>query len=142
MRVLVMGGNRYIGLHLVRELARRGHGVTVTNSHEVPLPEGVRRLHGDRRVPGTIAEVLEPHRDEFDVVFDNTAYDIADVAPMVELFSGHIEQFVFTSSVAVYRRSFVQPVTEDGRRHDPQDPDRRKTYGVSSRSACYAAMGF
>ena len=130
MRVLVMGGNRYIGLHLVRDLARRGHTVTVMNSHEVALPDGVRRLHGDRRVPGTIAEVLGPHRDEFDVVFDNTAYDVADVAPMVELFAGRVEQFVFTSSVAVYRRSFVQPVTEEGRRHDPHDEDRRKAYGV------------
>ena len=37
---------------------------------------------------------------------------------------------VFTSSVAVYRRSFVQPVREDGRRHDPADDDARKAYGV------------
>jgi len=31
MRVLVLGGNRYIGLHLVFELARQGHEVTVFN---------------------------------------------------------------------------------------------------------------
>jgi nucleoside-diphosphate-sugar epimerase len=125
-----MGGNRYIGLHLVRELATRGHDVTVMNSHVVPLPDGVRRLHGDRQVPGTVAEVLGPHRDDFDVVFDNTAYEIQDVEPMVELFRGRVQQFVFTSSVAVYRRSFIQPVREEGRRHDPADTDPRKAYGV------------
>ena len=44
MRVLVLGGNRYIGLSLVRELARCGFEVTVANSHETELPPGVRRV--------------------------------------------------------------------------------------------------
>src|SRR3989442_12819430 len=87
MRVLVLGGNRYIGLHLVFELARRGHDVTVVNSHVAPLPDGARRLHGDRRVPRVLREGLEPHKDEFDVVFDNTAYAVADLEALVEPFT-------------------------------------------------------
>ncbi|MCW2666763.1 MAG: hypothetical protein JWN57_1725 [Frankiales bacterium] len=130
MRVLVLGGNRYIGLHLVRELARRGHDVTVVNSHEVPLPSGVRRLHGDRRVPGVLQEVLQPHRDAFDVVYDNTSYVVDDLLPLIELFRGRLQHYVFTSSTAVYRRSFVHPVQEDFRRHAADDDDRRKAYGV------------
>ena len=130
MRALVMGGNRYIGLHLVSELARRGHDVTVMNSHEVELPVGVRRLHGDRQQPGVLREVLGPHRDDFDIVYDNTAYVVADLEPMVELFRGRIEQLVFTSSVAAYRRSFLQPITESFRSHDPADEAKGKVYGV------------
>lgn len=130
MRALVMGGNRYIGLHLVFELARRGHHVTVMNSHEAPMPEGAVRLHGDRQQPGVIAEVLGPHRDDFDIVFDNTSYTPKDVEPMIVLFRGRVQHYVFTSSAAAYRRSFVQPIREDGRRHDPADPDPRKGYGV------------
>lgn len=129
-RILVLGGNRYIGLHLVRELVRRGHDVTVLNSHEAALPPSVRRLHGDRQVPGVLTEVLSPHRDDFDVVFDNTAYAVKDLEPMVELFRGRVEQFVFTSSVAVYKRSWVQPVDESFRRHDPRDESPVKAYGV------------
>lgn len=131
MRVLVTGGNRYIGLHLVRELVRRGHEVTVINSHEADLPEGVRRLHGDRQQPGVLTEVLTPHRDDFDVVFDNTAYEVKDVEPMVELFRDRVQHYVFTSSVAVYKRSYVQPVRETGRTHDAGDDDPRKAYGVN-----------
>ena len=96
-----MGGNRYIGLNLVFELARQGHDVTIMNSHEAPMPDGARRLHGDRQVPGTITEVLGPHRDDFDVVFDNTAFHVKDLEPMVELFAGRVQHFAFTSSVAV-----------------------------------------
>lgn len=130
MRVLVLGGNRYIGLQLVFELARRGHEVSVMNSHEAPLPAGARRLHGDRRVPGVLEAVLSPQRDAFDAVFDNTSYTPQDVRPLVELFRGRLRHFVFTSSTAVYRRSFVQPVLETFRRHDPGDADPRKAYGV------------
>jgi nucleoside-diphosphate-sugar epimerase len=130
MRVLVLGGNRYIGLRLLFELAERGHEVTVVNSHLAEMPPGTRRLVADRTQPGALAAALGPHRDEFDAVFDNTAYHIADVEPLVELFRGRIRHYVFTSSVAVYRRSFVQPVRETSRRHDPADDDPRKAYGV------------
>jgi nucleoside-diphosphate-sugar epimerase len=130
MRALVTGGNRYIGLHLVQELVRRGHDVTVVNSHEADLPTEVRRIHCDRRVPGALTDSLASHRDEFDIVYDNTAYDIPDLEPMVELFAGRVRHFVFTSSSAVYRRSFVQPLRESFRTHDGSDPDPRKAYGV------------
>ena len=130
MRALVTGGNRYIGLHLLSELVRRGHDVTVVNSHEAAIPAEVRRIHADRRVPGAMTEALAPHRDEFDIVYDNTAYDVADLRPMIELFGGRVEHFVFTSSTAVYRRSFVQPIRESFRTHAADDDDPRKAYGV------------
>ncbi|MFP6837022.1 MAG: NAD-dependent epimerase/dehydratase family protein [Pseudomonadales bacterium] len=131
MKVLVTGGNRYIGRDLVFELARRGHDVTVINSHEAPLPEGAQRIHADRRIPGALAAALADYRDAFDVVFDNTAFTLGDVEPMVELFRGRVQHYVFTSSMAVYRRSFAQPVHEHFRRHAADDDDRRKTYGVN-----------
>jgi nucleoside-diphosphate-sugar epimerase len=130
VRVLVTGGNRYIGLHLVFELARRGHDVTIANSHEAPMPAGARRIHVDRTRPGALVEALTPHRDDFDVVFDNTAYSPRDLEPILELFTGRVQHLVFTSSVAVYKRSFIQPVREDFARHAPDDVDPRKAYGV------------
>lgn len=148
MRALVTGGNRYIGLHLLHELVARGHDVTVVNSHEADIPAEVRRIHCDRRVPGALTEVLGPHRDDFDIVYDNTAYDLADLEPMVELFAGRIQHFVFTSSSAVYRRSFVQPMLESFRTHDAADADPRKAYGVGKvrgeqyLMAQYDASGF
>jgi nucleoside-diphosphate-sugar epimerase len=126
----VTGGNRYIGLHLVFELARRGHDVTIANSHVADMPDGARRIHVDRTQPGALLEALGPHRDDFDVVFDNTAYTPNDLRPMVELFKGRVQHFVFTSSVAVYKRSFLQPVRETSPTHATDDADPRKAYGV------------
>lgn len=130
MRVLVTGGNRYIGQDLVFELAKAGHEVTVINSHEGPLPEGARRIHCDRTQPGALAEALAPHRDAFDAVFDHTAYRPADMEPLIELFRGRVQHYVFTSSQAVYRRSYVQPLREHFRRHAPDNADPRTAYGV------------
>jgi nucleoside-diphosphate-sugar epimerase len=127
---LVTGGNRYIGLDLVFELARRGHEVSIVNSHEAPMPEGARRIHCDRTQPGALTAALAPYRDAFDVVFDHTAYRPADMRPLIELFAGRIQHYVFTSSQAVYRRSFVQPLREPFRRHAPDNPDPRAAYGV------------
>src|SRR4029453_2061591 len=98
-------------------------------------PAGVRR-HGDeqqRRPPprgGAPPARRPPHRDDFDIVYDNTAYQVGDLEPLVELFRGRVRQFVFTSSVAVYKRSYVQPVREDFPPHAPDDPDPRKAYGA------------
>jgi nucleoside-diphosphate-sugar epimerase len=114
----------------VFELARRGHEVTVVNSHEAPLPEGARRIHCDRTQPGALAAALSDHRDNFDVIFDHTAYRPADMAPLIDLFRGRVAHYVFTSSQAVYRRSYVQPLREDFRRHAPDNADPRSAYGV------------
>ena len=102
----------------------------MVNSHEGPLPEGARRIHCDRTQPGALAAALADRRNAFDVIFDHTAYHPADMAPLIELFGGRVAHYVFTSSQAVYRRSFVQPLREDFRRHAPDNTDPRAAYGV------------
>jgi len=130
MRALVTGGNRYIGQDLVFELAARGHEVTVINSHEGPLPAGAKRIHCDRTQPGALTAALSDHRDAFDIIYDHTAYRPADMEPLIELFRGRIQHYVFTSSQAVYRRSYLQPIREHFTRHAPDNADPRTAYGV------------
>ncbi len=148
MRVMVTGGNRYIGRALVEELAAQDHRVTVVNSHLSDLPAGVRRLHADRRLPGALEATLAAHLDEFDVVFDNTAYELGDIEPMIAMFRDRVQHYVFTSSSAVYKRRFVQPLDETARTHDAGDDDHRKAYGVGKvrceerLMAEYASSGF
>jgi nucleoside-diphosphate-sugar epimerase len=49
VRVLVLGGTRFVGPHVVRLLAEEGHEVTIFHrgETETELPAGVRPLHGD-----------------------------------------------------------------------------------------------
>ena len=56
MKMLVLGGSRFIGLHLVRLLHDQGHEVSVLNrgQTEVELPAGVKRLRADRTNAGEV----------------------------------------------------------------------------------------
>lgn len=56
MKTLVLGGSSFVGLHLVYELLRRGHEVTVFNRGQTPVefPTGVKRLYGDRKDHNTL----------------------------------------------------------------------------------------
>ena len=47
MRTLVLAGTQFIVLHLVHELLRRGHQVSVLNrgQTQMELPPGVERLY-------------------------------------------------------------------------------------------------
>ena len=50
LNILVLGGTGFIGPHLVRYAALRGHRVTIftRGRHDAELPESVIRLQGDR----------------------------------------------------------------------------------------------
>ncbi len=117
MRVLVTGGNRFIGLQLVERLHQLGHEVTVVNSHPVPYPQGVRRIHAVRANHAELLAALDGVA--VDAVFDNTAFQPADVQPLLKLFAGRVQQYLFTSSIAAYRVSDIQPIREDF----PTEPD-------------------
>ena len=51
MRVLIIGGTRFIGPHVVRELNARGHEIALFHrgQTETEIPRGVKQIYGDRR---------------------------------------------------------------------------------------------
>ena len=113
MNMLVMGGTRFNGLHLVHELVRCGHTVTTLNRGvtEARLPRDVRRLYADRKDMPQLRETLGS--EEFDVVFDISAYVLEDVESMVDIFEGRTGHYVFASSTVVYAASNILPMNED-----------------------------
>ena len=122
MRVLVIGGTRFIGRATVPELLRRGHEITIFHRGRTPSPFGDRvteRL-GDRLDPASVARALGS--ETFDGVVD-TAYPwdsrtgAREVAYVPAGLRKPPERYVYLSSASVYAED-PAPLTEDGRR-DP-----------------------
>ena len=113
MKTLVLGGTRFVGLRLVRELARQGHEITILNRGKThaQLAEGIKRLYADRRDAQAVREALSG--THFDWVFDCTGYQTGNLEPLVELFQGLVQRYVFVSTSGVYKRSELMPISED-----------------------------
>jgi len=64
MRVLVLGGTRFLGREGVRALLDAGHAVTVLTRGNRPAPAGAATRTGDRSSPDDLARLA---KDDWDV---------------------------------------------------------------------------
>jgi nucleoside-diphosphate-sugar epimerase len=120
MRVLMMGGTRFIGVYLTRVLVEQGHEVVLFNRGNKPAPvEGIRQICGDRTDAAQLKEGLAG--EAFDAVFDNNGRELSDTEPLVEIFKDKVKHFVYMSSAGVYLKSDQMPHIEG----DAVDPKSR-----------------
>ncbi len=120
MRILVMGGTRFIGVYLTKVLVEQGHEVVLFNRGNNPPPvEGVSQIIGDRKDAEQLKTKLAG--ESFDAIFDNNGRELSDTQPLAEIFSDKIKHFVYVSSAGVYLKSEQMPHREG----DPVDPKSR-----------------
>jgi len=120
MRVLIMGGTRFIGVYLTKRLVSQGHEVVLFNRGNKPAPvESVKTIHGDRKDPAQLKAALAG--ESFDAIFDNNGRELSDTQPLVELFGDQVQHFVYVSSAGVYLKSDEMPHVEG----DAVDPNSR-----------------
>lgn len=119
MRILIMGGTRFIGVYLTRLLISQGHEVTLFNRGNQPAPaEGVKQIKGDRTSSTDLQQLADL---DADAVFDNNGRELSDTQPLAELFRDRIQHFVYMSSAGVYLKSDQMPHVEG----DAVDPKSR-----------------
>lgn len=120
MRVLVMGGTRFIGVYLTQILIEQGHEVVLFNrGKKAPPLQDLQQIHGDRTDPEQLRKKLA--KENFDAIFDNNGRELSDTQPLVELFRDKVEHFIYVSSAGVYLKSEQMPHREG----DAVDPKSR-----------------
>jgi len=115
VRILVLGGTKFVGRAFVEAALARGHELTLFNRGETNadlFPE-VEKVRGDR---GGDLSALAGRA--FDAIVDPSGYVPAVVRASAELL-GHCGQYLFVSSVSVYAdfsvpRNEESPVAELG----------------------------
>jgi nucleoside-diphosphate-sugar epimerase len=115
MKVLFIGGTRFIGLSAVDNLSKSGHDVTVFHrgQTDTDLPEGVKEILGD-------VQQLEDFRDDFksvapDVVVHMVLIQELDAIRLMDTFKGITKRTVGISSCDVYRAFARINNTEPGK---------------------------
>ncbi|CDN14481.1 MAG: NAD-dependent epimerase/dehydratase family protein [Richelia sp.] len=120
MRILIMGGTRFIGVHLTQILVEQGHEVVLFNRGNLPAPvPQVKTIIGDRTDATELKDKLAT--EDFDIIFDNNGRKLIDTKPLVEIFQNRLQQFIYMSSAGVYLKSDQMPHVEG----DTIDPKSR-----------------
>jgi len=118
LRLLILGGTRFVGRHLAAAALERGHAVTLvhrgrTNPGLFPQAE---HLLGDRE--GDLS-FLAGRR--WDAVLDVCGYTPEPVQAAAERLAGAVDRYVFISTVSVYADPRVPGADEDAPLADPAD---------------------
>lgn len=99
LRILVLGGTRFLGPHLAEHALARGHTVTFFNrgrTNPGVLPQ-VERIQGDRN-----DQLAGLEGRSWDAVIDTSGYVPRHVRLSAELLRPQVPHYVFVSTVSVY----------------------------------------
>ncbi len=108
MKLLIIGGTRFVGRHLVDAALARGDAVTLFNRGvSGAAPAGVEQRRGDRS--GDLSELAS---GAWDAVIDTCGYLPGEVARMAQVLAGRVGCYTFISSISVYASS-ATPNRED-----------------------------
>ena len=109
MKLLLLGGPKFVGRALIEASLARGHEVTTfnrgqTNAGAFP---GVEELHGDRH-----GDLHLLGGRSWDAVLDTSAYVPQVVRSAAGLLAGSVERYMLVSSISVYA-DYSRPTPED-----------------------------
>src|SRR5215203_1455424 len=100
MKILIIGGTKFLGRHLLRAALANNHEVTLFNRGKF-APEtldAVEQIHGDRN---SDLERLRGRR--WDAVIDTCGYLPQTVKASAEFLRACVNQYIFVSSISAYK---------------------------------------
>lgn len=112
MRILLIGGNGFIGRFVMDALKREGHAVCLVHRGTTGVPAGVHEIRGERNQLSAGAEEMK--RFSPDVVVDFVISSGRQAEDLMKIFRSVARRVVMLSSIDVYRAIGVSHGTESG----------------------------
>jgi 2'-hydroxyisoflavone reductase len=99
MKLLILGGTRFVGRHLVTATLAREHEITLFNRGKHPSAPltNVETIYGDRN-----RDLAKLQGRRWDAVIDTSGYLPRTVRASTEILSHSVDRYVFISSLSVY----------------------------------------
>lgn len=118
MRILIIGGTRFVGQAMAQAALDAGHDVTLLHRHATDELAGATHLLADRDGDLGVLDGLT-----FDATIDVCAYLPRQVRHLYDALDARGGHHLFVSTVSVYREPDAAGADEDARLHDPAPED-------------------
>lgn len=111
MKILVIGGTRFFGIHMVEELLKAGHDITIATRGRASDSFGnrVKRIIIERTNEESIKNAFE--EKHYDVVIDKIAYCSNDIKYVMDNIS--CDKYIYMSSTSVYEPKHMNTLETD-----------------------------
>ena len=111
MKILVIGGTRFFGIHMVNELLNNGHDVTIATRGYASDQYGdrVKRIILERTDGESVKRALSG--THYDVVIDKIAYCSNDIRYVLDVVD--CDRYIHMSSTSVYNPKHINTVETD-----------------------------
>lgn len=109
MKILVLGGTRFLGIHCVNAALAKGYEVVLFNrgKSDTEIFKELETIKGDRNTD------LEKLREmKFDAVIDTSCYYPNQMEKAIEVLSENVDNYVFVSTISVYHDFKVSNMDE------------------------------
>jgi 2'-hydroxyisoflavone reductase len=107
MKLLILGGTRFLGRHLVAAALANNHDVTLFNRGRYPSSAEVETIHGDRN-----HDLSKLRGRRWDAVIDTSGMLPSAVRAAAEALSDSVDSYIFISTQNVYADVSVRGVDE------------------------------
>lgn len=134
MKLLLLGGTRFVGRHVVGAALAAGHDVTLFTRGKLPNAWGERVTArvGDRD-PAVEGGMRALEGGTWDAVIDTSGYLPRVVSASVAALQGRVGRYLFVSSISAYADASAPGLDEDSplaHLDDPASEDIPKHYGA------------
>ena len=111
MKILVIGGTRFFGIHMVNELLNNGHDVTIATRGYASDQYGdrVKRIILERTDEESVKRALSG--THYDVVIDKIAYCSNDIRYVLDVVD--CDRYIHMSSTSVYNPKHINTIESD-----------------------------
>ena len=118
MKILVMGGTRFVGKSLVKKLLSFNYDVDIFTRGNRPNLHGTNLIKGDRN---DIDNLKKIGKSSYDIVFDISGRELIQTKMLIENINTSFKRYIYVSSAGVYKDNFELPINE----LDPVDFESR-----------------
>ena len=111
MKILVLGGTRFFGIHMVNDLLNKGHDITIATRGRTPdgFGDAVSRILVERTDEQSVRGAVSGKH--FDVVIDKIAYCSNDIKHILDAVD--CDKYIYMSSTAIYDPKHINTVEDD-----------------------------